>query len=427
MFKMSENKVTVIDAMMGKGKTSWAIQYMNESEAYKKFVYITPFLSEVERVISSVKTRKFVQPEAKKGKKKKDDLKDLILKGSDIVSTHSLFQKVDEEMIQLLKAQGYILILDEVMNVIEQEKISRDDLKLLLTAPTASGEPTLSVKEDGFCVWNDKEYKEGKFINIKRLAESNNLMIYEDKAVYWTMPVEAFKAFEEVYILTYLFDGQIQRYYYDLFNVKYTYRSVSFINNRYELTDYVPFNQEDRSQLKELINIYYPSKTDKTDLNKIGDKRTAFSVTHLTKITKDADSALIKKMIKDNAYNFYRHKAKANSQDVMWTTFLGDSEKIKNSLTPKNLKKQFVEVTSRATNDYADKSVCIYLANRFLNPVTAQFFKSKNVQVNEEVFALSELLQWMFRSRIRKGQPISVYIPSRRMRGLLEDYLNNSL
>ncbi|GIP62686.1 hypothetical protein J32TS6_12410 [Virgibacillus pantothenticus] len=420
---MNENKVTVIDAMMGKGKSSYAIQMMNDAPLYQKFIYITPFLSEVERVLSSVKNRKFIQPEASKGKRKKDDLKDLISKGSDIVSTHSLFQKVDDELIELLNAQGYTLILDEVMNVIEQERISRDDLKLLLTAPTASGEPTLTVKEDGFCQWNDESYKEGKFINIKRLAESNNLMIYEDKAVYWTMPVEAFKAFDEVYILTYLFDGQIQRYYYDLFNVQYSYKSVDKVGDRYELTEYLPLHQEDRSQLKELINIYYPTKTDKTDLNKIGDKRGAFSVTHLNKVTKDADSALIRKMIKDNAYNFYRNKCKASSADVMWTTFK-DAEK---TLAPKNLKKQFVEVTSRATNDYADKTTCIYLANRFLNPITAQFFNSKGVKVNEELFALSELLQWTFRSRIRKGEAVEVYIPSSRMRGLLEDYLNNEM
>lgn len=407
---------------MGTGKTSWAIQYMNEAPLYQKFIYITPFLNEVERVIKSVKNRKFVQPEASKGKRKKQSLKDLILKGSDIVSTHSLFQKIDNEMIQLLKAQGYILILDEVMNVIEQERISKDDLKYLLQ-PNRTGQPTLLVKEDGFCEWTDTDYKEGNFINIKRLAESGNLMMYGDVALYWTFPVTAFEAFDEVYILTYLFEGQIQRYYYDLFNIEYSYKSVKKVGDRYELTDYIPFHQEDRSHLRELINIYSPNKTDKKDLNKIGEKRGAFSVTHLNKVTKDTSSDLIRKMIKDNAYNFYRHKCKVASKDVMWTTFK-DTEK---ALTPKNLKKQFVEVTSRATNDYADKSCCIYLANRFLNPITAKFFNSKGVKVNEELFALSELLQWTFRSRIRKGEPIDIYIPSSRMRGLLEDYLNNKL
>ena len=38
------NKITIIDAPCGFGKTSFAIQYMNES-IFERFIYITPFLS----------------------------------------------------------------------------------------------------------------------------------------------------------------------------------------------------------------------------------------------------------------------------------------------------------------------------------------------------------------------------------------------
>lgn len=261
---MKDNKVTVIDSIMGTGKTSWAIQYMNDAPLYQRFIYITPFLDEVERVISSVTNRKFVQPESKKGRKKKDDLNELILKGSDIVSTHALFQKVDDELIQLLKAQGYILILDEVMNVIEQVRITQDDLGYLLQPNFKTGQPTLLVKEDGFCEWTDEDYKEGNYLSIKRLAESNNLMIYKNQAVYWTMPVSAFTAFDEVYILTYLFDGQLQRYYYDLFNVEYSYKSVAKVGDSYQLVNYISLDKEDRTHLLDLINIYSPNKQDRT-------------------------------------------------------------------------------------------------------------------------------------------------------------------
>ena len=103
----------------------------------------------------------------------------------------------------------------------------------------------------------------------------------------------------------------------------------------------------------------------------------------------------------------------------MWTTF----KEFENTLLPKGLSNSFVAVNSRATNQYQDKSVCIYLANRFMKPVTKKFFSKHDVQVDEDKFALSELLQWLFRSRIRNGQPINVYIPSKRMRTLLIDYL----
>lgn len=47
--------------------------------------------------------------------------------------------------------------------------------------------------------------------------------------------------------------------------------------------------------------------------------------------------------------------------------------------------------------------------NRFVNPVVKQFFKDRGVIVNEELYALSELLQWVFRSQIRNGKPIDLY------------------
>ncbi|CAG9612806.1 hypothetical protein BACCIP111899_01984 [Bacillus rhizoplanae] len=62
-----------------------------------------------------------------------------------------------------------------------------------------------------------------------------------------------------------------------------------------------------------------------------------------------------------------------------------------------------------------------------MNPMIKRFFHSHDIKVNEDLFALSELLQWLFRSAIRNDEPIDVYIPSERMRTLLEMYLNNEI
>ena len=37
------------------------------------------------------------------------------------------------------------------------------------------------------------------------------------------------------------------------------------------------------------------------------------------------------------------------------------------------------------------------------------------------------MLQWIWRSRIRKGENINIYIPSMRMRQLLKNWLDMSL
>lgn len=54
------NIVNVVDAPCGYGKTSWTIQYMNEANTdTHKFVYVTPFLEEIDRVKNSVKIDSF--------------------------------------------------------------------------------------------------------------------------------------------------------------------------------------------------------------------------------------------------------------------------------------------------------------------------------------------------------------------------------
>ncbi|MEV5116679.1 hypothetical protein [Peribacillus frigoritolerans] len=79
-----------------------------------------------------------------------------------------------------------------------------------------------------------------KYRDIKVLAERGNLFLDNGNIVYWTMPVNSFLCFDEVYLLTYLFDGQIQKYYYDLHGVEYEKYSVQKnLKGRYELIQYM--------------------------------------------------------------------------------------------------------------------------------------------------------------------------------------------
>ena len=41
------------------------------------------------------------------------------------------------------------------------------------------------------------------------------------------------------------------------------------------------------------------------------------------------------------------------------------------------------------------------------------------------MYAISTLIQWVFRSAIRKGEEVWLYLPSRRMRELFTEWLDN--
>ncbi|WP_313236132.1 DEAD/DEAH box helicase family protein [Sporosarcina ureae] len=419
-FIQKRKGITVVDSIMGSGKTSWAIQYINQSSPSTKFIFITPYLTEIERIIKNT-TKSFVQPEQNGRRSKLDSLKYAIANGKNIVSTHALFKRCDSELIQLIEAENYVLILDEVLDTIDEINMTKDDIKILLNSTDDNGNSIVSIGMKGKVKWNNNEYNSGNYETIRNLANAGNLVLFDESKLYWLFPTELFKAFSKTFILTYMFEGQIQCYYYRLFNMDFTFRSIGYdTENGYYLSEYLGRRGENRQQFKSLINIYYSSLSDNRDINKVGENRYAFSKSNLAVNLKNKH---FKDMIKKNSYNFYRHKMNCSTKHVIWTTFK-DNQKI---LTPMGLKKSFVPLNARATNEYAAATTCIYLANRFMNPMIKRFFHSHGITVNEELFALSELLQWLFRSAIRNEEPINVYIPSKRMRTLLEMYLNNEI
>lgn len=391
--------INVIDSIMGSGKSEWAIQYMNKNED-KNFIYITPFLDEVNRIKSNCINRKFKEP-VNKGDGKLSSFKKLLSKGENIASTHLLFSFADDEVIELLKMKNYILILDEVMNVIESLDIDRVDLNMLFN------DKLLILNKDNTLSWN-KEYSNysGKFEYVKIMAEHNRLIYYSDTILMWRFPVDVFESFKEVWVLTYMFKGQIQRAYYDLYNKEYKFYSIK---NKI-LSEY-----SDNERIIDLINIY------EDKLNEIGKDYYSLSFSWYIKNVKNKE---VLKTLNNYKANYFKNIIKSNSKQAMWTTFKDFEKDIKD----KNYNsKSFVPHNSRATNNYREKNNLVYLVNRFINPIYVNFFKDKGIILNEDMYATSELLQWIWRSSIRDGNKINLYIPSVRMRGLLKKWLNKEV
>jgi hypothetical protein len=78
--------------------------------------------------------------------------------------------------------------------------------------------------------------------------------------------------------------------------------------------------------------------------------------------------------------------------------------------------------TTRGTNDFIHCSHLVYLYDQNINPVVARWLGDSSRAFND-AYALTELIQWVWRSRVRKGEPITLYLPSPRMRRLFEEWL----
>jgi hypothetical protein len=408
--------VNVIDAPCGYGKSSWAIQYMNSvPEEYYNFVYVTPFLSEVDRVKENVTTRKFHDPNDENGDTKLDDLHDLLAKQRNICTTHALFKKANAETKELLRVNNYILILDEVMTVVEQYPLKNDDLRIMFDSNLIYEH----VDDKGlkFIRWNEEKIdSDSKYNGVKALALTNNLMYVNNAALVWNFPCDIFDLFKEVYILTYLFCGQIQKSYFDLHGVSYRYLSVIKEQQEYSLVPYkerVPLNKR---ELLGKISIYEGS------LNYIGDKPYTLSMSWF----KESKNKNFIKILQNNARNYLMNVSKATNKITLWTTYKGgDKETILKKMIPRGFKKSYIPITERATNEYKEKYILAYLANRFMRGIEVNFFHQYGVKVDQDTWAVSELIQWVWRSRIREGESISIYIPSKRMRDLFIRFLNS--
>ena len=400
-------EVMIVDEIMGKGKTSSAINFINQSDKDEKFLFITPYLKEVDRIKKKCPERKFREPYFLNGRKL-DSIKELIDKGCNIVSTHALFQKFDLEVIDLCRARNYTLIMDEVTDVVENYNISKDDFNILR-------EKFIDVDEmTGLLKWISDDDYHGKFAEEKSLCKLNSLALYGDSIMMWLFPIEVFNAFRKVYILTYMFDAQVQRYYYDYYKLPYKYIYVSGdCPDNYSFTENYTLRSKNTYDYGELIHILDDEK-----LNRIGDREFDLSKTWYDRNKNNTSM----KQLKNNITNFFVNKRRTKTCDNLWTTF----KDYKTLLNGKGYGRGFVALNMRASNDYADRTSIVYPVNRYLNTGVKNFFLQHNVDVDEDGFALSEMVQFIWRSAIRKGEEIYVYIPSIRMRNLLKNWIEQN-
>ena len=89
---------------------------MNQ-EPQRRFIYVTPYLTEVKRIQESTNFDMYQPLHGSSGKM--NDLHKLLARGVNIVTTHALFREIDYTGIRLLRNSGYTLILDEALDVIE--------------------------------------------------------------------------------------------------------------------------------------------------------------------------------------------------------------------------------------------------------------------------------------------------------------------
>jgi len=410
--------IKVIDSMMGSGKSSWAIQYMNKKQKEgERFIYVTPYLDEVERVKEECGFR-----EPEKGKKGKlASFKTLIASNKSVTTTHALFKLLDQECLELLSV-GYTLILDEVLDVVQETSIQSKDVDNMIELGILKYDECEELIMGEKCKVEELANEPNEYQSIAINLLRHNLEIMKGKqttALIWLFPTDLIDIFEEVYILTFMFDGYPMKGYLDGHKINQKKHSIKCINpeDKYEDRIYKlkAYEYPDIHEIRSLISIIEKGK-----INDIG-KKGSFTYSWWERLVRDKthlDWITLKKNINNFLVNF---SPTTSSKKIIWTTFT----RARSGLYSKSLNDDnFIANNIRATNAYKERPIVIYLVDKRYNPVIQNWFKSKNIKVDEDLYALGEMIQCIWRSAIREGEKIYLYIPSKRMRELLKKFID---
>ena len=138
--------------------------------------------------------------------------------------------------------------------------------------------------------------------------------------------------------------------------------------------------------------------------------------------SKENNSKNTNDILRKNLHTVFSTRWKAKAGDRFFTCLAENSSFI----AGKNYKKDWLAYSIKATNLYMERHHVAFMMNVFMPPTIKKVCDSTEFQVDEDLVALSHLIQFVFRSALRKGEKIKLYIPSSRMRGLFQDKRNSN-
>lgn len=395
--------ITICDSIMGSGKTTAAIQYMNDHPD-KKFIYITPYKSEADRIQAQCSSLNFRRPKHQVTQWSTE----LIADGENIASTHEAFKLYTPEIKELIREKKYTLIIDESIDLMEELNFSVGDLNTCIRAGYVKIEDDEIKLIDDSYSGDDANYR--KFFSILRCRDLLRFKEGSDILYYWLIPTDLMLAFDDVIIMTYMFENQELSALLKSNGVEYTYIGLDKSDGVTRFKKGGTYIPEYTRSLKDKVHVL-----DNDKMNSVGYDEYALSMNWFQK-SENADKV---QRLKNNVYNYFTNIVGVGSGQRMWSTYISAKSKLKG----KGYSNSFVRFNARAENGYGDRTALVYALNVYMNVGRKLYLTSRGAEIDDDRYALSTMVQWIWRSAIRNGQDIYIYIPSRRMRTLLINWM----
>lgn len=435
-------EIELVDSLMGNGKTTATLRYIESlalSSSRQRWVFCSEYLSEIEKRTSENPDAKHLwRIPSEHGDATKTESLIEILKEPDtqlIAITHALLLKASENdyVNALFKDKGYSLFLDETIELINPYNgIKFSDFLL----HKKDGRLTVDESKHGLVQWIDNTVDEigEEFTFTKLRNDSNKGRVYasvtagksvNDSVSLVTLQDDVlFYQFDRVILSTYQFDDTLMAAYCDIKGIKWSvcqhiklYKSTT----KKTIADLITtISKHDKKFDKVALSSSWwdDKKRSKDDyklinniIRNIGDNHGCKDNAWKLGYTVPKDSLAVQREPKGIHPVGYPHSKCLVDVDGNPTD---EIDKHNNCYIPTN---------ARASNDYANKDVMVHAYNRYPLLQVTRYLDSYNVRYSADRFALNELLQWVWRSAIRNGQPIHLAILSGRMRDLFKRWL----
>lgn len=438
-------KITFIDQPCGTGKTTALIKELAEWDAskHRPVIVVTPRLSEVKRIINGAPSANIAQPDDENGNTTKtNSMEALLAAGRNIACTHALYVKL-RKMAQEGNLSGHRMVIDECPTPIElAPTITKSAFKNEIEGKGLAHVDEVTGLVTPTDLWMERAAMGGKNSFSKQyvLAAMGRLLVTPDRdLLMMAIPVEMLLAPASLTILTYLHEGSLIAAYLDKLGVKYGVKrwtgEAEWIRRQKELITVETFE--------------LPCIRVKT--NQHGYKHTTMRLSFSGQTKKATDAALralSNKLMNMQKRGPLKDVPKENimvtsAGDVWFDDGTGEGGRQKCGPLSRNTGPMgrwtygadtatwnvkggwtWVSNLTRGVNDHIHCSHAIYLFDQHPNPVLCKFLDKKPHEWGVD-YARTEFVQWLYRSRVRLGEPVTVYVPSERMRNIVIDWLSS--
>jgi hypothetical protein len=428
-------EIELLDAMCGTGKSYNLFKFISQNP-HECYIYVTPMLSEVGSRAAEELAKfgdygiVFEEPTGEGYTTKGGHLLDLLDARKNVICTHSLFQKLENSGRQSVGKHGYILIIDEELGMIDplnHSILAEADKKQLIKDGFLKTEP------DGKVVWVNEEWggSDSAFAQVRKLADNGSLYSNKNGTFFNVqLPVQLIQAAKRVIVATYLFEGNVFQGFLKIKGIKhkpFTFDGMQLRDERVlkkALLDRIEFCDVPVTTEK----LYRQLKIPVDDLRA---KASSSALSHSWYGT--VKRAELERMA-NHIRNVARHM-NVKTNDLIYTlpsAILGKKGDKWIKRGPRIVKVKgygaetcYLHKAARATNSYADKTAAIHAYNRYPHPAVKSYLQEQGAIVDDDTFALAEMIQWLFRTAIRQpdGPKVKIHIVSPRMDKLFKDWL----